>query len=126
METNHIFIKDNASSRKKLWDSQQKTISDNESLSQIKAISLECYWKVQSLDLPQKSQVFLGKTNTRADILSRKDQVDMMEDNKNIKMLKDKLWKRRMSIEAEVAILRGNQMVEETTLSKEISKNSTK
>jgi len=60
------------------------------------------------LDLSQKSQVFLEKTNTRADILSRKDQVDMMEDIKNIKMLKDKLWKRRMSIEAEVAMLRGN------------------
>jgi len=28
----------------------------------------------------------------------------MMEDNKNIKMLKDKLWKRRISIEAEVAM----------------------
>ena len=40
------------------------------------------------MDLSQKSQVFLEKTNTRADILSRKDQVDMMEDNKNIKMLK--------------------------------------
>jgi len=40
------------------------------------------------LDLPQKSQVFLEKTNTRADILSRKNQVDMMENNKNIKMLK--------------------------------------
>ena len=88
METNYIFIKDNTSSRKKLWDSQQRTISDSESLSQMKAIPLECYWKVQSLDLPQKSQVFLEKTNTRADILSRKDQVDMMEDNKNIKMLK--------------------------------------
>ena len=108
METNHIFIKDNTSSRKKLWDLQQRTISDSRSLSQMKAIPLECYWKVQSLDLSQKSQVFLEKTNTRADILSRKDQVDMMEDNKNIKMLKDKLWKRRMSIEAEVAMWRGN------------------
>ena len=108
METNYIFIKDNTSSRKKLWDSQQRTISDSESLSQMKVIPLECYWKVQSLDLSQKSQVFLEKTNTRADILSRKDQVDMMEDNKNIKMLKDKLWKRRMSIEAEVVMWRGN------------------
>ena len=44
----------------------------------------------------------------------------MMEDIKNIKMLKDKLWKRRMSIKAEVAMLRGNQIVEEITLLKEI------
>ena len=108
METNHIFIKDNISSRKKLWDLQQRTISDSRSLSQMKAIPLEYYWKVQSLDWPQKSQVFLEKKNIRADILSRKDQVDMMEDNKNIKMLKDKLWKRRISIEAEVAMWRGN------------------
>ena len=86
----------------------------------MKAIPLECYLKVQSLDLSQKSQVFLEKTNTRADILSRKDQVDMMEDNKNIKMLKDKLWTRRMSIEAEVAMFRGNQIVKETIPLKEI------
>ena len=46
--------------------------------------------------------------NTRADILSRKDQVDMTENNKDVKMLKDELWKRRISIEAEIAIFRGN------------------
>jgi len=72
------------------------------------------------LDLSQKSQVFLGKTNTRADILLRKNQVNMIGDNKDIKMLKDKLWTRRMSIEAEVAMLRENQIVEKTTLLKEI------
>ena len=108
METNYIFIKDNVSSRKKLWDLQQRTISDSGSFSQMKAIPLECYWKVQSLDLSQKSQVFLEKTNIRADILLRKDQVDMMEDNKNIKMLKEKLWTRSVSIEAEVVMWRGN------------------
>jgi len=32
-----------------------------------------------------------GKTNTKADVLLRKDQVDTIEDNKNIKILKDKL-----------------------------------
>ena len=46
--------------------------------------------------------------NTRADILSRKDQVDMTENNNDVKMLKDELWKRRISIEAEIAIFRGN------------------
>jgi len=59
-------------------------------------------------------------TNTRADILSRKDKVDIMEDNKNIKMLKDKLWTRSVSIEAEVVMFRENQIVEKTTLLKEI------
>jgi len=32
-----------------------------------------------------------GKTNTKADILSRKDQVDTKEDNKDIQMLKEEL-----------------------------------
>ena len=30
-------------------------------------------------------------TNTRVDILSRKDQVDIKDNNKDIKMLKDEL-----------------------------------
>ena len=59
-------------------------------------------------------------TNTRADILSRKDKVNIMEDNENIKMLKDKLWTKSVSIEAEVAMFRGNQIVEKTILLKEI------
>jgi len=32
-----------------------------------------------------------GKTNTKADIPSRKDQVNTKKDNKNIQMLKEKL-----------------------------------
>ena len=76
--------------------------------------------KSSKFRLITKSQVFIGITNTRADILSRKDQVDIMEDNKNIKMLKDKLWTRSVSIEAEVVMFRGNQIVEKTTLLKEI------
>ena len=60
------------------------------------------------------------------DILPRKDQVDIMENNKDIKMLKDKLWIRQVSIEAEVVIIRENQMVEETTLLEEIRKNWTR
>ena len=46
--------------------------------------------------------------NTRVDILSRKDQVDTKKDNKNIKILKDKLWKQRQVIVAEIAIFKGN------------------
>ena len=49
-----------------------------------------------------------------------------MENNKDIKMLKDKLWIRQVSIEAEVVIIRENQMVEETTLLEEIRKNWTR
>ena len=43
----------------------------------------------------------------------------------NIKMLKNKLWIRRITIEAEVVIIRGNQVVKETTLLKEIRRNQT-
>jgi len=44
----------------------------------------------------------------RVDILSRKDQVDTADDNKDTKMLKDKLWTRQVSTEAEVIVFRGN------------------
>ena len=47
----------------------------------------------------------------------------MREDNKNTKMLKDELWKRKMSTEA---MFRGNQIIEEITLLEEIQKNNTR
>jgi len=42
----------------------------------------------------------------KADVLSRKDQVDTMDNNKDIKLLKDELWIRQMKIEAKVVIIR--------------------
>ena len=45
------------------------------------------------------------------------------EDNKNIKILKDKLWTRQVNTEAEVVVIRRNQVVEETTLLEEIRRN---
>ena len=33
-----------------------------------------------------------GKTNMKADILSRREKVNMKEDNQDIQMLKEKLW----------------------------------
>ena len=50
----------------------------------------------------------------------------MREDNKNIKMLKNKLQKRKMSTEAEIAMFKENQMIEEITLLEEIQKNKTR
>ena len=64
-----------------------------------------------------------GKTNTKADILLRKDQVNMIEDNKNIKILKDKLWLRQVNMKTEVVVIRGSQAVEETILLEEIRRN---
>ena len=37
----------------------------------------------------------LGKTNTKVDILSWKDQVNTKEDNKDVQLLKDEMWTRR-------------------------------
>jgi len=53
-------------------------------------------------DIYQGKQI-PGKTNTKADILLKKDQVNTQDDNKNIKMLKEELWTRRTT--AEITIL---------------------
>jgi len=47
------------------------------------------YLKLQDYDFTLWH--ILGKTNTKADILSRKDQVNTKEDNKNIQLLKEGL-----------------------------------
>jgi len=60
------------------------------------------------------------------DILSKKDQIDTKNDNKDIKVLKDELCTRRVNMEAKIAIFRRNQLVEETTLLKEIQRNNTR
>jgi len=39
-------------------------------------------------------------------------------------MLKNKLWKRRISTKAEITMFRENQMIKETILLKEIQKNN--
>ncbi len=44
------------------------------------------YLKLQDYDFILRH--ILGKMNTKADILSRKEQVDMKEDNKDIQLLK--------------------------------------
>jgi len=62
----------------------------------------------------------MAYSRKKEDILSRKDQVDTKDDNKYIKILKDKLWIRKVNIETEAVILRGNQLVEETILLEEI------
>ena len=54
----------------------------------------------------------------KADILSRKDQVDTQDNNKDMQMLKKELLTRRKT--AEVIMLQRNKMVEETNLLKEI------
>ena len=63
--------------------------------------------------------------NTKVNILLRKDQVDTMEDNKNIQLLKKEIWMRKTT-SAEVKIIWRNQVVEKTILLKKIQRNSIK
>ena len=63
--------------------------------------------------------------NTKANVLSRKDQVNIKEDNKDILMLKEEIWTKRQ-IMAEVTLIRKNQEVEKTTLLEKIQRNNIK
>jgi len=67
----------------------------------------------------------LGKTNTKANILSKKNQVNIKEDNKDVLMLKNEIWIRQQTI-AKVMLIQRNQVVEKTTLLEEIQRNNTK
>jgi len=69
-------------------------------------------------------QHILGKTNTKADILSRKDQINIKEDNKDIQMLKEELWMRRTT--AEVMMLKRITTMDKQEILEEIRRNSTK
>ena len=58
------------------------------------------------------------------DILSRKDQVDTKEDNKDVQLLKDKMWSRK--IVGKIWIFDNRKIVEETDIIKRIKKNRTR
>ena len=63
-------------------------------------------------------QHILGKINTKINILLRKDQVDMKNDNKNVQLLKKELWTRRTI--AKVIILKKNKTLDNLDILKEI------
>ena len=48
------------------------------------------YLKLQDYDFVL--QHIPGKTNTKANILSRKDYINTIEDNKDVQMIKDEMW----------------------------------
>jgi len=58
------------------------------------------------------------------DILSRKDQVNTKEDNKDVQLLKDKLWQQRTT--AEITMIKTKTTVEEGDILKEIKRNMTR
>ena len=104
METNNIPIEDDATSRKELLAIVEALIKWRQYLLDtmepfevwMNHENLEYFWEPHKLNGQQarwylKLQDYnftlwhiLGKTNTKVDILSRKDQVNMKEDNKNI------------------------------------------
>jgi len=51
----------------------------------------------------------------KADISSRKDQVNVQDDNKDVQMLKEELWTRRMT--AEIIMLKRNKVMEKNRVS---------
>ena len=65
-----------------------------------------------------------GKTNTKADILSRKEQVNTKEDNKDVQLLKEELWQQRTMVE--ITMIKRKMTVEEGNILKEIKRNTTR
>ena len=49
-----------------------------------------------------------------------------MDNNKDVQLLKDKIWIEQVATEAEVIVIKRNQVGEETTLLDKIWKNQTK
>jgi len=64
------------------------------------------------------------KTNTKADILSRKEQVNTKENNKDVQLLKDKMWTRKTTVK--ITMLGRKVITEESNIVKEIGKNNTR
>jgi len=60
----------------------------------------------------------------KVDILSWKEQVDTKEDNKDVQLLKDKMWTRKMT--AKVMMLGRKVMAEESDIVKRIQRNNTR
>ena len=107
METYSVFIQDNTTSKKELQDLWQGIISNSRNLNKMETIFIGCYRKVWSLDRPWKSQIFQEtshKINMKANILSRKDQVNIKDNNKNIQILKEELWARQQ-ITADIKVI---------------------
>jgi len=59
----------------------------------------------------------------KADILSRKDQVNMKEDNKDVWLLKEELWTRKTT--AEVTMLKKTITMDKLEILEKIKRNNT-
>jgi len=62
--------------------------------------------------------------NTKTDILSRKEQVNTKEDNKDVQLLKDEMWTRKTTVK--ITMLERKVMIEESNIVKKIWRNNTR
>ena len=81
-------------------------------------------WYLKLQDYNFILQHIPGKTNTKTDILSRKDQVNTKDDNKDVQVLKKELWTRRTI--TEVMMLKKNKMTDNLDILEEIQRNNTR
>ena len=58
METDSILIKNNATSRKKLWNLWQETTGNHKSLNKMEIISTGHNGTIWDLDRPQELEIF--------------------------------------------------------------------
>ena len=84
----------------------------------------QAWWYLKLQDYDFTLWHIPGKTNTKADILSRKNQINTKEDNKDIQMLKEELWTRRTT--AEVMMLKRMITTDKREILEEIRRNDTK
>ena len=81
-------------------------------------------WYLKLQDYNFVLQHIPEKTNTKADILSRKEQVNIKEGNKNVQLLKDEIWTRKTTVK--ITMLGRKVMTEESDIVKKIWKNNTR
>jgi len=62
--------------------------------------------------------------NTKTDILSRKKQVNTKKDNKDMQLLKDKMWTKKTTVK--IMMLGRKVITEESDIVKKIWKNNTR
>ena len=86
--------------------------------------SRQARWYLKLQDYDFTLQHISEKTNMKVDILSRKDQVNTKEDNKNVQLLKEELWTRRTTVE--VMMLRRTTTTDDLEIIKEIKRSNTK
>jgi len=105
----------------KIW-TDHKNLKYFRELHKLNGRQARWYLKLQDYDFVLRH--IPEKTNTKADILSRKDQVNTKEDNKDVQLLKDKMWTRRTTVE--ITMLGRKVMTEESDIVKKIQRNNTR